>query len=206
MRRSFLVVAAIAPLLGGCFFFGGPAPPELDRACLADLDNHAISYESIVLPEAHDPQCTVDTAVRVERLEARLRHPATMSCAMASRFDRFEREAVEPLARRDLGRSVAQIEHFGAYACRANTSKRGVLSEHAYGRAFDIAGFRFSDGTTANVARDWRRPGPVRDFLHDVARNACRYFSVVLTPDSNRDHYNHLHLDIGRYRVCSAGV
>ena len=43
----------------------------------------------------------------------------------------------------------------------------------------------------------------MRNFLHHVARNACRYFSVVLTPDSNRDHYNHFHLDIGPGRVCS---
>jgi len=206
MRRSFLVLALLSPLLGGCFLFhGGPPEPVIDRECLADLDRLGIAYTLVEPPEAKNPSCAVDTAVRVKRAEARMSRPVTMSCAMASRLDRFERDAVETLAERDLRRRVVEVEHLGAYACRDNTSRSGTLSQHAYGRAIDISGFRLSDGTIANVERDWRRPGPMRVFLHDVARNACRYFSVVLTPDSNRDHYNHLHLDIGPGRVCSVG-
>lgn len=206
MRRWFLrpiLFGAAAILLGGCFFFGGAPEVEVDRACLADLDSHATGYTPVPSPEAHDARCAVNTAVRVDRIEARLRRPAVMACAMASRLERFEREAVEPLALRDLGRHVAEIEHLGAYSCRDNTSTAGRLSEHAFGRAIDISGFRFSDDSTADVQRDWGQPGPMRNFLYDVARNACRYFSVVLTPDSNRAHYNHFHLDIGPGRVCS---
>ena len=205
MRRLILraiVIGAAASLLAGCFG-GGPPEDQSDRACLADLDQHAVTYTPVSIGDARDPRCAINTAVRVDRIEARLAHPAVMSCAMASRLDRFEHEAVEPLAARDLGRRVIEIEHLGAYACRDNTGKPGALSEHAFGRAIDIAGFRFSNGTTARVARDWGRPGPERNFLHDVARNACRYFSVVLTPDTNHDHYNHFHLDIGPGRVCS---
>jgi hypothetical protein len=36
-----------------------------------------------------------------------------------------------------------------------------------------------------------------------VARAACGYFSVVLTPDSNADHFNHMHFDLGPDRLCS---
>jgi hypothetical protein len=205
MRRSFLVLALLAPLLGGCFLFHGGGPPEeeVDRACLADLDRQGVAYTSVPSPEARNPSCFVNTAVKVEALEARLSRPALMSCALASRLDRFEREAIEPLAERDLRRRIVSITHLGAYSCRANTGRSGELSQHAYGRAIDISGFRFSDGTTASVQREWHGSGPVANFLHDVARNACRYFSVVLTPDSNRDHYNHFHLDIGPGKVCS---
>lgn len=205
MRRCFLrpiLIGAMAMSLAGCIF-GGPPEQEVDRACLADLDRHAIAYTPVPQPEARDPRCAINTAVRVERVEERLGRPALMACAMASRLDRFEHEVVEPLALRDLGRRVTEIEHLGAYACRDNTSTAGRLSEHAFGRAIDISGFRFSDGSTAIVARDWGRDGPMRRFLYDVARNACRYFSVVLTPDLNRDHYNHFHLDIGPGKVCS---
>ncbi|HYC13481.1 MAG TPA: extensin family protein, partial [Stellaceae bacterium] len=34
------------------------------------------------------------------------------------------------------------------------------------------------------------------------ASRACDYFSVVLSPDSDRYHYNHLHFDIGPWRLC----
>jgi hypothetical protein len=207
MRRSFLVLALLAPLLGGCFLFRGGGPPEeaVDRQCLADLDRHDVAYTPVASPEAKNPACFVNTAVRVETIEARLSRPVLMSCALASRLDRFEREAVEPLAERDLRRRIVAITHLGAYSCRANTGRSGELSQHAYGRAIDISGFRFSDGTAASVQHDWRGRGSVTNFLHDVARNACRYFSVVLTPDSNRDHYNHFHLDIGPGKVCSVG-
>lgn len=206
MRRSFLVLALLAPLLGGCFLFhGGPPEEEVDRACLADLDRSDVAYAPAPSPEAKNPACRINTAVRVTTIAARLSRPVLMSCALASRLDRFEREAVEPLAERDLRRRVVGITHLGAYSCRANTGRSGELSQHAYGRAIDISGFRLSDGTTASVRRDWHGSGPNTIFLHDVARNACQYFSVVLTPDSNRDHYNHFHLDIGPGKVCSVG-
>jgi hypothetical protein len=205
MRRSILVLALLAPLLGGCFLFRGPPKEAIDRECLADLDRHDIAYTQVSSPEAQNSACHVNTAVRVETIEARLSRPALMSCALASRLDRFEREAIEPLAERDLRRRIVGITHLGAYSCRGNTGRSGELSQHAYGRAIDISGFRFSDGTTASIQYDWHGTGPAATFLHDVARNACRYFAVVLTPDSNRDHYNHFHLDIGPGRVCSVG-
>jgi hypothetical protein len=69
--------------------------------------------------------------------------------------------------------------------------------------AIDISGFQLSDGTIVNVERDWAQPGPKSAFLHEVARAACGYFSVVLTPDSNADHFNHMHFDLGPDRLCS---
>lgn len=100
------------------------------------------------------------------------------------------------------GRRVVSIDHLGSFSCRAIHGS-GSLSQHALGRAIDIAGFRLSDGTTVSVEHDWSEPGPKRLFLHHLARRACSYFSVVLTPDRNADHYNHIRLDIGPERMCS---
>ena len=197
---SGMLIGAGVFLLGGC---ASVAPPPAGNACLAGLSQHQIAYTPVVVADPRSPGCVIDNAIRVSRIEAPLNHPAVMSCAMASRIDQFEREVVQPLAARDLGHRVAAIEHLGAYACRANTGHRGRLSEHAFGRAIDISGFRLSDGTVASVEHDWWRPGPYRNFLHHVAYNACNYFSVVLTPSSNRDHYNHFHFDIGPGRLCS---
>jgi hypothetical protein len=182
---------------------GTPAPSGLSgRACLARLAAEEVSYRPVDSSEASDSRCRVDTAVRVSRVEALLSRPATMSCAMASRLDEFEREVVQPLARAELGHRVARIDHLGSFSCRANTGRPSRLSQHALGQAIDIAGFRLADGSRVSVEHDWSDSGEKGSFLHRLASKACRYFSVVLTPDSNADHYNHLHLDIGPDRFC----
>ena len=189
--------------LAGCG--GDRAPSGLSgRACLSRLAAEEVSYHPVESPEASDSRCHVDTAVRVSRIEAALNRPVTMSCAMASRLDEFEREVVQPLARDELGHRVERIDHLGSFSCRANTSRPSRLSQHALGKAIDIAGFRLADGSRVSVERDWSNSGAKGAFLHRLAAKACRYFSVVLTPDSNADHYNHLHFDIGPERYCGS--
>lgn len=187
--------------LAGCG--GAPAPSVLSgRACLSKLAAEAVSYRTVESPEASDSRCQIDTPVQVSRVEATLSRPATMSCAMANRLDTFEREVVQPLAKDELGRRVTRIDHLGSFSCRANSSRPSRLSQHALGQAIDVAGFRLSDGSRISVERDWRDGSEKSVFLHRLASKACRYFSVVLTPDSNSDHYNHLHFDIGPERFC----
>jgi hypothetical protein len=198
-----ILLALVAAVLSGCF--GGRSPIADNGArCLAELDADAVSYYAIDLGEAKDDaRCRVDTPVRVARLDVALNQPATMSCRLAARLDAFERTAVQRIALADLGHSVSRIDHLGAYNCRRNTGRPDQLSEHAYGLAIDIAGFHLSDGTVVSVEHDWWRPSRKRDFLRHLAHSACSYFSVVLTPSSNRDHFNHMHFDIGPGRLCS---
>lgn len=205
MRRRTLaaiLLALAAAALAGCFH--GPAPVVSSGGqCLVELDARGISYRPVELDEAQDGRCHVDTAVRVTRLYVALNQPATMSCLLAVRLDEFERNIVQRLALQDLGDPVDRIEHLGAYSCRRNSGRSDRLSEHAFGLAIDIAGFRLADGTEISVERDWWAPGRKRDFLHHLAASACEVFSVVLTPSSNRDHFNHMHFDIGPDRLCS---
>ena len=205
-HRGLLAAAcgAIALMLAGC---GGTRDHALisGHACLGRLSDHDIAYRSIDINDPSDSHCHVDTAVRITRIHAALNRPATMSCALADRLDEFEREVVQPLAIEELGRRATRIDHLGSYSCRRQNSRlSGRWSEHARGQAIDITGFRLSDGTVVSVERDWQEPGPKREFLRHLARRACRYFSVVLTPDSNAEHYNHVHFDIGPDRLCSA--
>ncbi len=188
-------------LLAGCG--GTPGPSALSGpACLARLTAQEVRYRPVDSVNATDSRCQVDTAVRVSRVEAGLNHPAVMSCGLASRLDDFEREVVQPLAAAELGRRVVRINHLGSFSCRA-INGGSHLSQHAFGRAIDVAGFRLSDGTTVSVEHDWSESGPKRQFLRHLARRACSYFSVVLTPDSNAEHHDHIHLDIGPDRLCS---
>lgn len=196
---AILLVSALA-LLAGC---GGPGLPLGGAQCLAWLDANAVGYTPADPGETKDPRCPIDTAVRVTHTAAALNHPALMSCALAVRLEALEHDVVPRLAAEDLGQRVSRIEHLGAYSCRPSTGRRDRLSTHAFGLAIDISGFRLADGSLVSVEQDWWTPGPKREFLHHLVRSACAYFSVVLTPASNRDHYNHIHLDIGPDRVCS---
>ena len=195
------LVALAAAALGDCG--GPPSPQQSSAACLAELDANAVAYRAIAMSEAQYPRCAVPTPVRVTAAGVRLSRPAAMSCFLAARLDEFERGALQRAAMNDLGHPVVRIDHLGAYSCRANTGRHDQLSEHSYGLAIDISGFRLSDGETVSVEHDWSRPGPKGTFLHHVARAACGYFSVVLTPSSNADHFNHFHLDLGPRRLCS---
>jgi hypothetical protein len=189
-------------LLGALAACAPTAPPPVSaaaRQCLAELDRRGIQYQPEAMPASVSP-CTVENPVRVTAAGVPWNQPGIVSCGFALELARFTREVVEPAALRYFGEPVRRLRHFGTYSCR--DMRDGRLSEHAHGKAIDIAGFELHDGTLVLVARDWRRGGPRGRFLRDIARRACRYFSVVLTPDSNRDHHDHIHLDAGPYRLC----
>lgn len=186
-------------LLAGC---AAPAPPsESARLCLARLDREGITWKPAAVPVGHGG-CAVDNPIEVSAAGVTWNQPGVVSCGFALALDAFLREDVEPAARARFGQSVRLLRHFGTYACRRESSGSGRWSQHAEGKAIDIAGFELADGTVILVARDWRRRGPKRDFLREVARRACRRFSVVLTPDSNAAHRNHIHIDDGPYKLC----
>ena len=68
--------------------------------------------------------------------------------------------------------------------------------------AIDLMAFELADGTMVSVKRDWREGGAKAAFLKDVARASCSTFNVVLTPNHDRFHQDHLHLDIGPHTLC----
>jgi hypothetical protein len=128
---------------------------------------------------------------------------AVLDCRLALALDDFAAQ----LARRD----VVAIEHFCMHRPRA-AKAAGKPSQHELGLAIDAAVFVKRDGTRLEVKRDWRgRIGaapctPVADegaaaaelrALVCEARTAG-LFTVMLTPNANAQHADHLHLDITR--------
>ena len=61
---------------------------------------------------------------------------------------------------------------------------------------------RHGNGSVINIERDWRSPGPKSEFLRALAKQACARFDVVLGPDHDRDHRDHLHLDLSGKKYC----
>ena len=205
--RGLALIALV--LLAACAATPVPPPAPAPRvasgqACLRDLNAHDMSYQIPVVPVSAGG-CQIDTPIRAYGLSIRWNQPATMSCQLGDVLMRFESEVVEPNAIKILGKPVVSERNLGAYSCRAEASSRHVLSQHALGRAIDLAGWTLADGSKIDVEKDWTDGGPRGRFLHAVAQGACRYFSVVLTPATNKLHHDHFHLDIGPDRVCSVG-
>ena len=150
--------------------------------------------------QSADAQCGYRDAVRLRPGGAldigyRPRDLGT-SCAVAAGLALWAWHVVQPAALRHFGREVARIEHFGSYSCRRLYGRReGGWSEHARANAVDIAGFTLADGTRISVAGDWRDRGARGRFLRDVRDGACDLFASVLSPDYNRAHHDHFHLD-----------
>ena len=121
---------------------------------------------------------------------------AAPGCAVTAAMALWNRDVVQPLARKYFGQRVAELENLGSYNCRRIYGRaEGDWSEHASANAVDIAGFRLEDGTRIGILADWDADGAESAFLRDVRDGACDLFATVLSPDYNAAHRDHLHLD-----------
>lgn len=231
MRQGSLTALAIALVLaGGAFVAGRFAPPRysplapLDVAdepvplvtamkltrvrrdpayCRAALATSAL--KATLVPEISSRQCALHD---VERIAAG-RDPAFSSgfvatCPLAVDLAMFVQHVVAPAAARDMHSAVVRIDQLGSFACRPiiGDGPTTVMSQHASANAIDIAGFVFADGETATVAADWGGSDAKARFIHDIHDGACGIFPVVLSPDYNAAHRNHLHLDLSGFHFC----
>jgi hypothetical protein len=170
--------------------------------CFAALDHGHIGYERT--PDRPlENGCGYANAALLTRSNLSYGGGVLLRCPALVSLLLWERYVVEPAAKRDLGRRVTAIRQLGTYSCRnINHAAFGRRSQHALANAIDIAAFRTDDGAIISVARDWSEAGPRGNFLHAVRDGACRYFGVVLSPDYNALHHDHLHLDKSLWSVC----
>ena len=148
--------------------------------------------------------CGVTDAIRVNATTVAWNRNFPLTCATAAALMLWERDVLQPAARRHYGAQVARLEHFGSYACRnRNNQTAGRRSEHARANAIDIGGFALSNGQRISVEQGWRAGGASSAFLREVHSGACGVFQVIIGPDGDGDHYNHFHFDMGRWKSCS---
>ena len=147
--------------------------------------------------------CAVENALRLVADVRLAPSQPIVTCPLAAAWALFERHSLQPAARLHLGSEVAAVRHLGSFACRnVNHAAAGRRSQHATANALDIAGFVLQDGREVRLARDWAGEGKEAAFLHAARDGACRWFRVVLGPDYNAAHRDHLHLDMGPWRLC----
>jgi len=184
-----------------------PAPVVLIDpavACMQGLDQRHVQFERST--DFHTPEgCGIDEAVKYKAAGAPLNRPLLLACPTAISLADFETLVVGPAAKSTLGHPVTLVTSAGSYDCRGQRSDHPErLSEHALGRAVDITGFTLDDGSRITIQKNWWGKDERAEFLHKVAAGACKLFSVVLTPKSNRLHHDHLHLDNGPHKECDA--
>ncbi|MDF1587472.1 extensin family protein [Marinimicrococcus flavescens] len=193
----------LAALLAGCGKKPSPArvtPPAEPPHCLAAIE--AAGARTVAWQMSTSGACGVSSPVVASTARFAMKPPLKTSCLMLAAWMSFEPE-VEALALRHLGQRVVALRHYGSHACRTMTGNGNRRSLHASARALDIAGFELADGSVVLVKRDWRSRGPEGRFLRAVAKAACQRFSVVLTPESDRFHHDHIHVDLGPWKLCS---
>ncbi len=198
MRRVLSV--AMVLVLTACA--SQPSPEQAAEACYARLAKRQVLYDRLAEMKG-EGGCAVEAAVRMSQGGVTWARPGVVSCPFAETLTDFETAVMQPLAMEIFGQPIRRLHHMGTYSCRKrNGGLTGRTSEHGFGRAIDIRGFELADGTVVDVSRDWSRGDRKAQFLHALAQRACGRFAVVLTPNHDRLHQDHLHLDSGRYRLC----
>jgi hypothetical protein len=191
--------------------YAGMTGPE----CLAELARRKIAFT----PAAETPG--VDAPVRLASAlhgvafkpihyapeEAMTADATVVDCRLALALDDFG----EKLA----ARGVSQIGYISAYR-RDPTGKVKAGQRHPAGLAMDVAWIRKGDGATLNVLDDFHGrvgsrtcgpraapPSPATEAARQLREILCeaaseRLFNVLLTPNYDRAHHNHVHLEVRR--------
>ena len=212
MRGWGIFVAVL--LLAGCIPSGGGRPPPAPQAasagpdkatlqCFAGLTRDQVRFRPLA-DRYFDNGCTAIGAVQLLEIGTPVTNLGSMTCPLARAFAEWVRQAVQPAAAAWLGSKVARIESLGTYSCRSVNGQPGArLSEHGHANAVDVAAFVLADGRRVTVLSGWNGADEdERRFLRAVHSAGCRRFQVVLGPDSNALHRDHLHLDLGAGPYC----
>ena len=152
--------------------------------CFTELNSQNIQFTRI--GDMKDGICLVKDAVRIEAFPTtKMSGPIVLNCKAALATHKWFEEI-----------KAKNVTHFGTYNCRTMRGS-GVMSEHSFGTAIDIASINGS-----SVKRHWKEKSDRGAYIRKAAQLACDYFSNAITPDHNALHHDHLHLDLGYGSSC----
>lgn len=179
----------------------------LDRAaCEAELDRRQVPYQRVT--EARGVIAPLRLTGPVSGvtfrsgLSAAQRKTATIEifdCRLVLALDDF----AKLLAKHD----VVEVIHMSVYRpVSAKVALKGAGRRHGGALAIDAGFFKTKDGKTLSVEKDFHgrigaRPCPAPAAASELRHIACeahdaRLFNVLLTPDYNWAHRNHLHMEV----------
>lgn len=183
------------------------------------VDSYPLDQQSRTVKSTGKLVCPSKGLVRYAGTAIRLDRGALMHEAFTERMRRFE-AIVSEVAIEHYGRAPTRMRHLGTLACRRIRRYPTWLSEHALGNAIDIAGFDFPAASKAlrksggafpmrafrvSILDHWQPNPTTREgkFLYALAKrlvDSPEVFRVLLGP-AYPGHKNHLHFDMGPYRL-----
>ena len=183
--------------------------PSLDRpeqnVCLSKLGETGAQFTP--LPDRmYGAGCRTYGSVQLSRVGGDLgplsiTNLGPLACPLANSFAAWARYGVDRAARQILGSPLVRIETMGSYSCRT-VAGSNRMSAHSRAEAIDVAGFVLADGRRITVKDGWNASREEREFLRVIHKSACKRFGVVLGPDYNAAHEDHLHLEHGSGQFC----
>jgi Extensin-like protein C-terminus len=200
--------------LSGCGFLEHAERPawrtQAENACLA----RGLVQPSAFITSVHEIDgpgiCGLTHPFKVSGLvngTVLVEGPVTIDCSMVPALEDWLAQVVQPAAQAHFGVPVVGLTAFGAYSCRSVDNIAGAqLSEHSFGNAIDISGFKLADGRTIVIVQDWKKTDTQESaFLHEAHAGACQHFTTVLGPGADVFHYNHFHLDLAMHGATNTG-
>ncbi len=188
-------------------------PPAPQAGCEAELGAAGAVFKASPLTMhwngSREFLCGAKQVVRYSRGPAKIRYSSSprVTCAVARALLRFE-AIVQEEAQTVFGRPVTRIEQMGTYNCRQIAAYEGWVSQHSFAHAIDVKRFTLKGGREISVQKHYGRGPDAPDhkegqFLRKVVRRVVSegVFTVVLTPNFDRAHHNHFHLDLAAYVV-----
>ncbi|MBC6443241.1 MAG: extensin family protein [Rhodobacteraceae bacterium] len=144
--------------------------------------------------------CGISNAVRITEVDGvALTREVLIGCDAARQLYNWVNKQARPIVGR-RGGGLSGIQMIAGYSCRTRNSRKGAgLSEHARGKAVDIAGFVLKNGEIMSVLRDWSGSSHAQT-LRRLHRSACGPWGTVLGPNSDRFHKDHFHFDTAKHR------
>ena len=184
--------------------------PEAYASCLAALEEFGTEFAERDSITGQVVDCGIANPIEVTEIlpGVELRPEAVMRCETARALASWVSGTVVPAAARTgILAPLAAINHGSTYVCRNRGGvASGKVSEHGFGNAVDVMGFRFEDGSSLAV-EPRADSGTIEEAFQRAARGgACLDFTTVLGPGTDAAHADHLHLDVkernGGYRIC----
>jgi len=172
--------------------------------CLNLAENAAKLKAVQAGPHRPNKVCGWDVAITNDAMSGVLLTPkqVNMQCPLTLGTYIWAHE-VDDLAQTYFGTGLKKIHHVGTYSCRRQRGNgSNAWSEHAFANAFDVIGFELNNGQIVSILKDWNGEKNKRRFLRSARDKACDIFRVTLSPDFNKAHADHFHLDMGPSSSC----
>jgi hypothetical protein len=182
--------------------------PQSEVACRSELRRLGVSFRDVARI-ADGPTCGIDYPLELNGLASgvAIKPAVKLNCQVTLAFAKWVKFELVPSSRFRYMSGVGRITPMGGYSCRKmNSRASNPWSEHAKGNAIDIGTITLKNGKEIDVRKKGFFAFREKGLLKAVRSDSCKYFSTVLGPGSDKDHWNHFHFDLrtrkSGYRHC----